>query len=327
VGDVTEAITANHAGQDRACAPAKPLPAVSVIVPCFNGGRFLDGLMASLGHQTFRDFEIVIVDDGSRDAATLEKLATLEGAVRVIHQENSGPSAARNAGIRAANADILFMLDCDDTIEPDYLADTVPLLMASPPDVGMVFTDIRLAGAESGISTRYFNRFDLLFTNTLSSGLLLRRGAWRAAGGYDEAMRDGYEDWDFSLRLARGGYRGLRVPRPLYVYHIAHAAAPSRSTAIDRQWLYGKLWRYIREHHAACYTLSGMLHVWRRSRDGSGRVPLWKGLTACAAAHVLPEALFNFLIASLHRGPRADRPGRSADRSPRKRASKPLTQS
>jgi glycosyltransferase involved in cell wall biosynthesis len=327
MGGVTVPSTPHDAISTQAGSAVSAVPAVSIVVPCYNGGRFLDELMRSLTQQTFRDFEIVIVDDGSHDAETLHKLSALDRFARVIRQQNAGPSAARNAGIRAARADILFMLDCDDTIEPDYLAATVPLLQASPPDVGMVFSDVRLAGAESGISTRYFNRFDLLFTNTLSAGLVMRREAWRAAGGYDEAMRDGYEDWDFSLRLARAGYRGRRVARPLYVYRIANVAAPSRSTVIDSQWLYGRLWRYIREHHAECYSMSGMLRLWRCSRDGTGRVSLWKGVAACVAAHVMPEALFNLLIASLHRGPRADGPDRPAERGAPKPAGKPLTQS
>jgi glycosyltransferase involved in cell wall biosynthesis len=306
VGDVTEAITAAHAGQDRACAPAKPSPAVSIVVPCFNGGRFLDGLMTSLTRQTFRDFEIVIVDDGSSDPQTLRKLLALSGEATVIRQMNRGPAAARNAGIRSARADVIFALDCDDTIEPDFLAETVSLLRASGPDVGMVFTDMYLTGAESGLVSRYFNRFDLLFTNTLSSGLVMRRDAWLAAGGYDEAMRSGYEDWEFSLRLARAGYRGLRVAKPLYIYHIADDAAPSRSTEIDTKRLYGGLWRHIRERHAQSYTMAEMLRLWRASRDGSSRVPLWKGLAACALARVLPDAAFNLLIARLHRRPRAD---------------------
>ena len=66
-------------------------PAVSVVVPCFNGGRFLDTLMASLARQTFRDFEIVIVDDGSTDLETLRKLSELEGRARVIHREKWRP--------------------------------------------------------------------------------------------------------------------------------------------------------------------------------------------------------------------------------------------
>jgi glycosyltransferase involved in cell wall biosynthesis len=313
-GDVTTQSTT--AGPDQATAGVSPArsPAVSIVVPCYNGGRFLDGLMTSLARQTFRDFELIVVDDGSRDADTLRKFAALEGQARIIRRPNGGPSAARNTGIRAARADLLFMLDCDDTLEPDFLAETVPLLQASPAEVGMVFTDVRLTGAEIGISTRYFNRFDLLFTNTLSAGLVMRRAAWQAAGGYDEAMRDGYEDWDFSLRLAGAGYRGLRVAKPLYIYQIATEAAPSRSTAVDSRRLYGTLWRYIREHHAACYTVPAMIRLWRDTRDGSGRVPLWKGIAAYLLALVLPDALFNLMIARLHRGPRADRPSMAPTR-------------
>lgn len=315
------------AGPNQAVAGASPSPAVSIVVPCYNGGRFLDGLMASLARQTFRDFELIIIDDGSRDAETLRKLAALESRVRVIRQPNGGPSAARNTGVRAAHADLLFMLDCDDTLEPEFLAETVALLQASPPDVGMVCTDIRLTGAESGISTRYFNRFDLLFTNTLSAGLVMRRAAWEAAGGYDEAMRDGYEDWDFSLRLASAGYRALRVAKPLYIYQIATDAAPSRSTVVDRERLYGALWRYIREHHPQYYTVLAMIRLWRETRDGTGRVPLWKGIVAYLLAQVLPDATFNLMIARLHRGPRADRTNAVAAWLARHASAKPLRQS
>jgi GT2 family glycosyltransferase len=304
-----EAATKRHMqAQDQAPAGVQTRyggPAVSVIVPCYNGGRFLDGLMASLDRQTFRDFEIVVVNDGSTDATTRNKLVEIEGHARVVHQPNSGPSAARNAGLRAAKADIVFMLDCDDTIEPSFLADTVPLLRYAAPDVGMVFTHLRLTGAETGVVPRYFNRFDLLFTNTLSSGLVLRKAACLAAGGYDETMREGYEDWDFSLRLMRAGYRGMEVPKPLYVYHIAERSDASRSSGVDRQRLYGRLWRALRKKHAALYRPATMLALWRTS--AGGHVPLWKGVAAYAATLFLPDSLFNSLIAHLHRRHRADK--------------------
>lgn len=281
---------------------AQARPAVSVVVPCYNGGRFIDQLMTSLARQTFRDFEIVIVDDGSDDLETREKLAALGPAVRVIHQDNRGPSAARNAGARAARSDILFMLDCDDTIEPTFLAETVPVMRAAPADVGMVVTDLRLVGAENGMVPRYFNRFDLLFTNTLSSGLVLRKQSWEAAGGYDETMRDGYEDWDFSLRLARAGYRGIEVAKPLYIYHIASDdTAPSRSSYVHTRRLYGQLWRMIRRKHAASYRPLEMLRLWRASREGNGHISLWKGMAAYVMALLLPDAWFNLLIGRFHR--------------------------
>jgi glycosyltransferase involved in cell wall biosynthesis len=284
-------------------------PAVSIVVPCYNGGRFLDALMASLARQTFRDFEVVLVDDGSTDDETRQKLAALSDRVHLIRQENCGPSAARNAGARAARSDILFMLDCDDTVEPSFLADTVPLLQKAPAGIGMVVTYLRLVGAESGIVSRYFNRFDLLFTNTLSAGLVMRKSAFVAAGGYDETMREGYEDWDFSLRMASAGFGCIAIKKPLYIYTIAgQDTQPSRSSGVDTKRLYGPLWRAIRKRHPDLYRPWAMVRLWAVSRDGSGRLPLWKGLTACALASALPDALFNTLVARLHRGARADNP-------------------
>jgi glycosyltransferase involved in cell wall biosynthesis len=287
---------------------AAPLtPAVSVVVPCYNGGRFLDALMTSLTHQTFQDFEVIIVDDGSTDQETLRKLDALALRAHVLHQDNRGPSAARNSGIRVARADILFMLDCDDIIEPTFLAETVPALRAAPPNVAMAFTHLRLIGAETGLVSRYFNRFDLLFTNTLSSGLVVRKQSCEAVGGYDETMRDGYEDWDFSLRLATAGFHGIEIAKPLYIYHIgSEQTYPSRSSGVDKRRLYGKLWREIRTKHAASYRPLAMLRLWRATRDGRGRVTLWKGLAAYILALLLPDFLFNQLIARLHRRHRAD---------------------
>jgi hypothetical protein len=137
-------------------------------------------------------------------------------------------------------------------------------------------------------------------------------------------MRDGYEDWDFSLRLARAGYRGVRLAKPLYIYQIASAAIPSRSTDIDSKRLYAALWRYIRDHHADSYTVPAMLRLWRQTRDGSGRVPLCKGVAAYLLALVVPDRIFNLMIAHLHRGARADRPDASCLRAPP--AASPVTQ-
>ena len=287
---------------------AKTDPAASVVVACFNGGRFLDGLMASLEAQTFRDFEIIIVDDGSTDGLTVNKLTALGNWARVIRQPNLGPAAARNTGIRHAHAKIIFNLDCDDTIEPTFLAETVPTLQAAPPDVGMVVTDSRFVGADLGVSPRYFNRFDLLFSNTLSTGLVMRKESWRAAGGYDETMREGYEDWEFSLRLVRAGFRGIEVPKPLYIYRVASEDQASISNSVHARRLYAKLWREIRKRHAQSYRIFTMICVWRESRDGSGRIPLWKGLAGYLLALVLPDSAFNDLYEKLHRRAPSQRP-------------------
>ena len=290
-------------GPTSASVAARPpgwRPAVSVIVPCYNGERFLDSLMASLACQTFQDFEIVIVDDGSDDEATSRKLASLTDRARVIRQDNRGPAAARNTAILAARADIVAMVDCDDTVEPHFLAETVPLLAAAPSEIGMVVAHARLAGAGAGVWRCYFNRFDLLFTNTLSVALVVRKRCWLAVGGYDESMREGYEDWDFSLRLVEAGFRAIEVPKPLYNYYIRPDTMWfSRTSSVDGNRLHARLWRAIRHKHVQSYSLMAMLRLWMASRDGSGRIPLWKGLAAYVLTHLLPDAWFSWLVTEL----------------------------
>jgi len=272
-------------------------PAISVVVPCYNGGRFLGDLMASLDRQTFRDFEVVIIDDGSSDEQTLHKLAALEDKARVIHQENRGLSAARNAGIRAARADLVMTLDCDDRLEPPYLEKTFALLRSASPDVAAAFTHLRLYGAASGFMERHFNRFDLLFANPMPAGVLMRKACWQFAGGYDESMREGYEDWEFYIRLMRMGYRALVIPKPYLVYNVS-AGGMLFSQSSGR---HAALWQGIRQKHAAAYRPLAILRAWWESRDGTGTISLAKGLAAYALALLLPEAWFTRLIVERRR--------------------------
>jgi glycosyltransferase involved in cell wall biosynthesis len=272
-------------------------PAVTIVVPCFNGGRFLDGLMASLARQTFRDFEIVIVDDGSTERATLDKLAELQTDARIVRQANRGLSAARNTGIREARAELVLPLDCDDAFESPFLAEAFALMREAPAEVAAVFCHMRLTGAAKGLLERHFNRFDLLFTNTLPSGLLLRKACWAAVGGYDESMRDGYEDWEFHLRLARAGYCAIELPKPYYVYSLAdEGMLLNRSSRA-----HGRLWRAIRRKHADLYRPASLFRLWRMTRDGSGHVSARKAIAALMLAMMLPDALFNRLVAWMRR--------------------------
>jgi len=267
-------------------------PRVSIIVPCHNGGRFLDGLLASLGAQTFRDFETIIVDNGSTDTATREKLKTLDPAVRVVHQENRYLPGARNRGFLEAQADLVLPLDCDDTLEPSYLAETVPILEAAPPDVGFVFTHMRLTETLTGVLPRHINRFDQLFLNRLPYCMLIRRSAWRAVGGYDETMRDGTEDWEFNIRLSCSGLRGIELAKPLFVYSVRpDGMLMSRSTR-----MHGTIWRHIRTKHADLYRIGALVRLWRETRTMPSNISAGTAAGLLLSAKVLPETWFNNLF-------------------------------
>jgi glycosyltransferase involved in cell wall biosynthesis len=266
-------------------------PAVSVVVPCYNGERFIDQLVATLAAQTFRNFETIIVDDGSRDG-TPQKLGSLGPSFRVIHQANAGPGAARNTGIKAARADLILALDCDDQLDPTYLEETVAAMRAAPADVGFLFTHERMAGLREGVESRYFKLFDQLFINRVPSCLVFRKEAWRKAGGYDESMREGYEDWEFTIAMGEAGYRCLVIPKPLFTYRVSNEGLLLRMSSK----MHAELWRRMRVKHRNLYRLPSVLRLWWQGRNEPGDLTLWRALNLLTMANVLPDSWFSALV-------------------------------
>jgi hypothetical protein len=283
-------------------------PAVSVIVPCYNGGRFLDDLCKSLAAQTFRDFETIVVDDGSTEEATLEKLASLEPDIRLVPQQNRRLPGARNAGFGKARGEFVLPLDCDDRLDPSFLAETVAALRRAPREVGFAFAHVRLAGDLDGVMPRHFNRFDQLFLNRLPYCMLIRRSAWQAAGGYDEAMSDGMEDWEFSIRLLQAGFSGAEIAKPLLIYRVSGEGMLMSRTARR----HGTIWRYIRTKHRDLYRLPALLAVWRANRATPGEIAPLKAVGLLGLAKLLPEPWFNGLFYRLLVMTRAHRVERGA---------------
>ena len=266
------------------------IPAVSVIVPCHNDGRFLDGLLASLRAQTRRDYEVIIVDDGSDENATLGKLRELEPTVRIVRQEQRYLPGARNTGFREARADFVVPLDCDDRLEPEFLAEALGAIGDAENNVGFVFTDMRLSGALTNIFTTHCNRFDQLFLNHMPYCMLLRKSAWQAVGGYDETMRQGLEDWEFNIRLLRSGYQWIKISKPLFIYNIRPDGMLLSSSA-RRQ---ATTWNSIRRKHADLYRPGALIAIRQQSQPG------WRStLRACilfTLAKTLPESWCNALF-------------------------------
>ena len=270
-------------------------PCVSVIIPCFNGGADLPGALASLDTQTFRDFEVIVVDDGSDDPTTLSVLEGL-GDVQLVRQENCGLAAARNAGMAAARGAFLLPLDCDDRLEAAFLEKTLQALDAQS-DAAYAFCHLRLTGERSGVLHKDYNFFTQLFLNQLPYCLLLRRATWEAAGGYDETMRQGYEDWEFNIRLGGGGLHGVAVPEPLFVYRVSSGGMLQ---SISNR-LHGQLWRAIQERNPALYRLRAMMGIWRHWRARPRAYSVWLLLGLLAGHRVLPVGGFNRLFSLLMR--------------------------
>ena len=191
---------------------------VTVVIPCFNHGRFLLGSVERALGQQGGPPKVIVVDDGSTDQANERALAELPDGVRLIRQQNAGVSAARNAGFENSDSELLLMVDADDRLTLDALDVLRPPLEANP-DVGYCYGLMKLIGAWSGV-LRFpdFDPYILLHRSIAGAQLgLVRRRCWEDAGGFDPAI-DGYEDWDFCLSALERGWRGLQINRVTHEY-------------------------------------------------------------------------------------------------------------
>src|SRR3954467_4523904 len=221
---------------------------ITVVIPCFNHGRFLlESVERALGQEGGPP-KVVVVDDGSTDEETVRALDQLPDEVGVIKQQNAGVAAARNAGFEASDSDLLLMVDADDRLTVDALDVLRPPLEANP-DVGYCYGLMQLIGAWA--AALRFPRFDpyiLLPRSTAGAQLgLVRRRCWEDAGGFDPAI-DGYEDWDFCLSALEKGWRGLQIDR---VTHEYRKHAPWGEEALRRQ--YRHIYRQLRAKHAELF--------------------------------------------------------------------------
>lgn len=202
-------------------------PRVSVIVPAYAAARFIAEALDSVVAQTFTDYEIIVVNDGSPDTELLEQaLAPYRDRIVYIVQENRGSSGARNTALRAARAPLVAMLDSDDRFHPEYLASQIAVLDADP-TVQVVYPDA-LRFDERGVGTeRYSERYavggEVTFRRVLArecqiyGEVTARRDTLVAVGMYDEQLRSG-EDLDLWLRVLKAGHRIVYNDRVLAYY-------------------------------------------------------------------------------------------------------------
>jgi glycosyltransferase involved in cell wall biosynthesis len=185
---------------------------VSVVIPTYNCAPRLLRALRSVAAQTYRDVEIVVIDDGSTDntAESVAAWTARSGAnVRYVRQTNAGPAAARNHGMRLASGDAIAFLDADDEWRADKLEKQMPLLKGN---VGLVYCSNSFVDSDGKPLTNYVRRVELhrgdillpLFCDLflLTSAVVISKAAYEAVGEFDEQLAVG-EDYEFFLRLAR----------------------------------------------------------------------------------------------------------------------------
>lgn len=196
--------------------------AVSIVIPCFNDGKFLPEAVGSAEPCQSSGCEIIVVNDGSTDQNTLEVLATIEQrGHRVLHQQNRGLGGARNAGISIARGRYILPLDSDNRVRPAYPVQGAKILDCDPA-IDVVYGDPEYFGGKT--CRNHVADFDLqrlLSWNYIDACAVFRKSAWERCGGYDEKMPSmGYEDWDLWCRIALSGGGFCHVDEVLYDYRV-----------------------------------------------------------------------------------------------------------
>lgn len=215
-------------------------PAVSVVMPAYNVAQYIGEALESVFAQTFKDFEVIVVNDGSPDTVELERvLAPYLARVVYLKQENGGVSAARNAAIRVARGGFVAHLDPDDLWEPDYLAAQLAEFERDP-STDVLYTDALVFGDAPEAGRRFMEwcpsegevTVEALFDercHVMLSAVTARRDALVRAGLFDESLRCS-EDFELWLRVLKSGGR-IRYHRRVLARYRRHAASHTADPA------------------------------------------------------------------------------------------------
>lgn len=225
-------------------------PLISIVIPCYNDPYHIKESVDSAIAQTYWNKEIIVVDDGS-NLETKEVLANIKFNIDLlITQENKGLSTARNAGIKQSKGQFILVLDSDDFFEPEFCAKAATVLQTSE--------NIKIA-------TCYARRFNeegiidifkpvggtiekFLLFNAAIGNALFRKKDWEIITGYDEEMVQGYEDWEFYIRLLAGGGEAYVIKESLFNYR-----QKKKSMRIDANKIKYEIQRYIYFKHSSLY--------------------------------------------------------------------------
>jgi glycosyltransferase involved in cell wall biosynthesis len=226
---------------------------VSVIIPCYNDYLYINKAIDSINKQDYKNLEIIIIDDGSNEKTKKVLREIIQPNLKLITQNNSGPSVARNVGIDQAQGEYILTLDADDYFEPSFIIKAVKLLN-SDLKIGMVSCWGKVFnenGFESEFKPTGGGTDEVLFSsNTFAIGnLLFRKKCWQRVGGYDENMKLGYEDWEFNISVTKEGW-GVSIIKE-YLFNYRNKLDSRNSMANRHHKLELKLYIY-RKHRDVC---------------------------------------------------------------------------
>lgn len=225
---------------------------VSVIMPCYNDGMYIKEAIESVKNQTYTEWELIIIDDGSDDEKTIEILDNIkDDRITILHTEHLRPAGARNYGIEHAQGKYILPVDSDDKIDPTYMEKAVKEI-ESDDKIGVVYCEADLFGEKSGKWDLPKYSFEtMLLDNIVFVTALFYREDWEKLGGFNTNMKAGMEDYDFWIGILSLGREIYQIPEILFHYRIKPV---SRTTGFQSDYTQmQEVYRQIYDNHREFY--------------------------------------------------------------------------
>lgn len=218
---------------------------ISIIIPLYNQGVFIEETLDSVFASTFTNFECVVINDGSTDASEeiVLNYTRKESKIRYFFKENGGLSSARNFGIEKARGNYIMPLDADDIISPIYMEKFVEILKEFP-EVDLVYGNAVFFGdLNKSWNLPKYNYSKLLFGNQIYCSSIYKKIIFFENGGYDLNMRDGFEDWDFLIRSLEGKIV-KKIENTVFFYRIKKVSMMQNLSANKIKYFQTKIYIY-----------------------------------------------------------------------------------
>lgn len=281
-------------GRDLECMLRKiqVKPDITVIIPCYNSGFNIVRTLHSLKSQTYKNFKIIIINDGSTDEVTKKILKNInEVNVKIINQKNKGLSIARNTGILNSKTEFILPLDSDDWISSTTLENFKTFLQKNK-NYSFVYSNIVNQNQSVAILKKNFNFFEQLFSNQIPYCSLIRKSVFDKVGLYDEKMKKGFEDWEMNIRLGKYGLVGFCLNKNLFYYNVSDEGM-LKSLSLKS---FSEIYSYIRFKHKVLYSFSNLLSCYLKNYNKKSSHPLILYFFYNLIYHITSSKVFNAIL-------------------------------
>ncbi len=223
---------------------------ISFIIPYYNQAKYIEETLRSVIASTYQNFEIIIVDDGSEDENKTQLLEIIEvindKRIRIFHQQNAGPSVARNFAISKANGEILVFLDGDDLIEKDTLELSLKVFNKTP-DIDVVYGNNILFGEKNKIiKPNEIHPNTILVFNPIAVCVIIKKSVFQN-NQFDEYLSKlGLEDWELWMNLISKNYKFQYINHNLFKIRVL----PNSRTTTEANPNLAKIKAYIYQKHS-----------------------------------------------------------------------------